>query len=155
MQIKSIWLGTRPVGCIPCSASNFLWKFRQVNSPCFSFLIYKMRTVRDANRITMTAQWVITWKKKIKVKAAQSCPDSCDTWTVGLQAPLSMEFSRQESWSGSLFPPPGDIPDPGIKPASHALAGRFFTTEPPGKPCLCPNFLLFLRMPVMLYSGVS
>jgi len=48
-----------------------------------------------------------------------------------------MEFSRQEYWSGLTFPPPEDLPNPGIKPASPvdpALAGRFFTTEPPGKP---------------------
>ena len=43
-------------------------------------------------------------------------------------------FSRQEYWSGLPFPSPGDLPDPGIKPRSSALAGRFFTTEPPGKP---------------------
>ena len=53
------------------------------------------------------------------------------------QAPLSMEFSRQEYWSGLPCPPPGDLPNPGIKPASlasSALAGRSFTTVPPGKP---------------------
>ena len=55
-------------------------------------------------------------------------------WTVAHQAPLSMGFSRQEHWSGLPFPPPGDLPDSGIKPASPALAGGFFTTEPPGKP---------------------
>ena len=58
-------------------------------------------------------------------------------WTVAHKAPLSMEFSRQEYWSGLPFPSPGNLPDPGIKPmsrASHALAGGFFTTEPPGKP---------------------
>ena len=54
--------------------------------------------------------------------------------TVACQAPLSMGFSRQENWSRLPFPPSGDLPDPGIKPASSALAGRFFTTEPPGKP---------------------
>ena len=42
-----------------------------------------------------------------------------------------MEFSRQEYWSGLPFPPPGDLPDPRIEPTSPALAGRFFTTEPP------------------------
>ena len=57
-------------------------------------------------------------------------------WTVALQAPLSMEFSRQDYWSGLPFPSPGDLPDPGIKPVSPALADRFFTTEPPGKPKL-------------------
>jgi len=55
-------------------------------------------------------------------------------WTVALQAPLSMGFPRQEYWSGLPFPPPEDLPDPGIGPASPALAGRFFSTEPPGKP---------------------
>ena len=48
--------------------------------------------------------------------------------------PLSMEFSRQEYWSGLPFPPSGDLPNPGIKPLSPALTGGFFTTEPPGKP---------------------
>ena len=45
-----------------------------------------------------------------------------------------MEFSRQEYWSGLSFPSPEDLPDPGMEPASPALAGGFFTTEPPGKP---------------------
>ena len=53
-------------------------------------------------------------------------------WTVACQAPLSVGFSRQEYWSGLPFPPPGDIPDPGTKPTSPALAGGFFTTELPG-----------------------
>ena len=44
-----------------------------------------------------------------------------------------MGFSRQEFWSGLPFPSPGDLPDPGIEPVSPALAGGFFTTEPPGK----------------------
>ena len=53
--------------------------------------------------------------------------DSVTLWTVVRQAPLSMEFSRQEYWSGLPFPPPKDLPDPGIKPvfpAFPALAGR-------------------------------
>ncbi len=50
-------------------------------------------------------------------------------WAVALQAPPSMEFSRQEYWSGLPFPSPGDLPDPGIKPVSSCIAGRFFTTE--------------------------
>jgi len=61
-------------------------------------------------------------------------------WTLACQAPLSMEFYRQEYRSGLRFLSPGDLPDPGIKstsptsPVSLALAGRFFTTELPGKP---------------------
>ena len=59
------------------------------------------------------------------------------SWSAAHQAPLSMEFSRQEYWSGLPFSSPGDRPNPGTEPASPtspALAGRFFTTEQPGKP---------------------
>ena len=55
-------------------------------------------------------------------------------WTVARQAPLSMGFSRQEYWSGLLCPPPGDLPDPGIKPRSPALQVDSLPTESPGKP---------------------
>ena len=50
-------------------------------------------------------------------------------WTLALQAPLSMGFSRQEHWSRLPFPPPGDLLNPGIEPLSPGLAGRFFTTS--------------------------
>ena len=59
---------------------------------------------------------------------------SVTPWTVARQAPLSMGFSRREHWSGLPFPSPGDLPSPMIKPMSPAVAGRFFTTELPGKP---------------------
>ena len=58
-------------------------------------------------------------------------------WIAARHAPLSMGCSRQEYWNGLPFPPPGDLSDLGIEPASPespTLAGRFFTTEPPGKP---------------------
>ena len=64
---------------------------------------------------------------------AQSCLTPWDPVDLACQSPLSMEFSRQEYWSGLPFPTPGDLLDPGIKPespASSALAGRFFTTGP-------------------------
>ena len=58
--------------------------------------------------------------------------------TEGRHTTLPVEFSRQEYWNKSPFPPPGDLPDPGIEPssfvASPALTGGFFTTVPPGKP---------------------
>ena len=54
-------------------------------------------------------------------------------WTVALQAPLLMEFSRQEYWSGLPFPP-GDLPDPGIEHVSPALKADSLLSEPPGKP---------------------
>ena len=66
-------------------------------------------------------------------EVTQSCPTLCDPKDYSLQAPLSMGFSKQEYWSGLLFPLPRDLPDPEIKPMSPALAGGFFITEPPGK----------------------
>ena len=55
-------------------------------------------------------------------------------WTVACQAPLSMEFSRQEYWSGLPFPSPGDLPYPGIKHRSSALQSNSLPSKPPGKP---------------------
>ena len=67
-----------------------------------------------------------------------SCVRLCVTlWTVAIQSSPSIGFSRKEHWSGLPRPPPGDLPDPGIKPGSlpfPALAARFFTTSAPGKP---------------------
>ena len=51
-------------------------------------------------------------------KSLQSCLTLCNPWTVAHQAPLSMGFSRHGSWSGLPCPPPGDLPNPGIEPAS-------------------------------------
>ena len=67
---------------------------------------------------------------------AQSCL-FVTPWTVALQAPLSMGFSRQDYWNRLPFPTLEDLSNPGTKPmslASPALAGRFFPTIPPGKP---------------------
>jgi len=58
-----------------------------------------------------------------------------------------MGFLRQEYWSELPFPSPGDLPHPGIKPTFPALAGRFFTTEAPGKPlggCCRANYWIIL-----------
>ena len=67
-----------------------------------------------------------------------SCVWLCDPFTH--QAPLSMEYSRQEYWSGFPFPTPEDLSNAGIESmslVSPAPAGRFFTTVPPGKPLMC------------------
>ena len=65
---------------------------------------------------------------------AQSCPTLCTPWTEAHQAPLSMGFSRQEYWSGLSCPPPGDMPNPGVKPRSPALQADSLPSEPLGKP---------------------
>ena len=75
----------------------------------------------------------------------QLCMSLCDLKTLARQAPLSMELSRQKYWSGLPFPTPMDLPEPGIELASFvspALAGRFFSTVPPGKPLLAHKCLL-------------
>ena len=57
-------------------------------------------------------------------------------WTIAHQAPWSMGLSRQEYWSGLLFPSSGDLPNPGIKPRSPALQADSLLSEPPGKPSI-------------------
>ena len=68
------------------------------------------------------------------VLVTQSCPTLCTPWIAVRQAPLSMEFSRQEYWSGLPFPSPGDLSDPGIELRSLALQVYSLLSEPPGKP---------------------
>ena len=63
-------------------------------------------------------------------------------WTVACQAPLYMEFSRQEYWSGFPFLSPGDLPDTRIKPGSPALQADSLLSEPPGKPQLKNNKIM-------------
>ena len=55
-------------------------------------------------------------------------------WTVACQAPLSMEFSRQEYWNGYLLPSPRDLPDPEIEPRSPSFQADYLPSEPLGKP---------------------
>jgi len=62
-------------------------------------------------------------------KPLHSCPTFATLWTVACQALLSMEFFRQEYWSGLPCPPPGDLPDPGIEPES--LLSPALPLEPP------------------------
>ena len=70
---------------------------------------------------------------KVKIVSHSDVADSATLRTVAGQAPLSMELSRQENWSGLMFPPPEDLPDPGIKPGSSALQADSLPSEPPGK----------------------
>ena len=67
-------------------------------------------------------------------------------WTAACQAPLSMGFHRQEHGIGLPFPPPGDLPNPGIKPASPPSTSGFFTTEPLGKPQWLPIIMIKLTV---------
>jgi len=71
-------------------------------------------------------------KERKKVKSLSHVQLFATPWTVVHQAPLSMEFSRQEYGSGLPFPPPGDLPDPGIEPGSPTLQADTLPSEPPG-----------------------
>ena len=75
-------------------------------------------------------------EKNLKaVLVTQSCLTLCDPMDCSHQAPLSIEFSRQEYWSGLPFPSPGDLPDPGTELRSPALQADSLPSEPPAKPC--------------------
>jgi len=85
----------------------------------------------------------------------QLCLILYDLRDCSLPAPLSMGFPRQEYWNGLPFPPPGDLPNPGTEPASPvspALAGRFFTTEPAGKPMYV---LIYMYLHMYVHVCVS
>ena len=68
----------------------------------------------------------------MKVKSLSRVQLFATPWTVAYQAPPSMGFSRQQSWSGLPFPSPGDLPNPGIEPGSPALYTDTLPSEPPG-----------------------
>ena len=72
--------------------------------------------------------------KKVKVKLLSRVQLFATPWTTAYQAPLSMEFSRQQYWSGLPFPSPGDLPKPGIEPGSPALQTDTLPSEPPTGP---------------------
>ena len=79
----------------------------------------------------------------VECSVAQSCPTLWDPMDcVACQVSLSTKFLRQEYWSDLPFPTPGFLPDPGIKHASPARSGRFFNTEPPGKPILNLHYIV-------------
>ena len=78
---------------------------------------------------------VVVHCRVVCVFVTQSFPTFCDPWIIACQASLSMEFSRQEYWSGLPFSSPGDLPDPGIKPESPVLQADSLQSESPGKPC--------------------
>ena len=72
-------------------------------------------------------------ESKSENEVAHSCLILCDPMDIAYQPPSSMEFSRQEYWSGLPFPSPGDLPNPGIEPTSAALQADTLPSELPGK----------------------
>ena len=77
---------------------------------------------------------MFTWTNRGQVKSLSRVRLFATPWTRVCQSPPSMEFPRQEYWSGLLFPSPGDLPNPGIEPRSPTLQADALLTEPPAKP---------------------
>ena len=93
-------------------------------------------------------------ERKVKVKSLSHVQLFATPWTVALQDPLSMGFSRQKYWSGLPFPSPGDLPDPGIKPRSPALQANALTSEP-SKYLLTSYFCIPVPLKKRTSLGVS
>ena len=82
---------------------------------------------------------------KVKVKSLSRVWLFATRWTLAYQAPRSMEFSRQEYWSGLPFPSPGELPNPGTEPGSPTSQADALPSEPPGKT------RMLKRLPKLLY----
>ena len=80
---------------------------------------------------------------------------SCLTLLQPHRLQLAMGFPRQEYWNGLPFSSPRDLPDPGILPMSPALAGGFFTTEPPGKTCMVSYRVLINIVPSTIQQDLA
>ena len=95
----------------------------------------------------------------IAMLVAQSCLTFCDPHGLGCQAPLSMECSRQEYWSGLPFPSPGDLPDPGIEPRPPALQADLNHLSHQGSPIrkafIFVSFLLLTHVPGLCCWGLD
>ena len=92
-------------------------------NPCDPTLLPHHQPVRELCTSWSHTLWPplpphLAFESLLHAKLLQSCPTLCNPMDCALQAPLSMGFSRQEYWSGLPCPPPGDLPNPGIEPAS-------------------------------------
>ena len=95
----------------------------------------------------------------VRATSLQSCPTLCNPMDVARQAPLSVEFSRREYWSGLPSPPPEDRPDPGMRLTSlvsPALAGRFFITSTTGEAlAICKYITISTDPGIMQYDHIE
>ena len=103
----------------------------------------KWLSITVAHQVSVTAYWpppnsfcCVSWSLPCVCYLLSHVQLFATLWTVAHQAPLSMEFFKQEHWSGLPFPSSGDLPDPGIKLRSPALQVDSLLSETPGKPCL-------------------
>ena len=133
------------VGNMPSHSENMCALFPCTQSAVSSTEGYVMEPVPElGHQVPVAREHQRLMAKDVKEYASGSCRSAQGlatyyepTRAVACQAPLSMGFPRQDSWSGLPGPPPGDPPNPGIEPespATPALASGFFTIKPTGKP---------------------
>ena len=150
-QIHTLWTHTHLTDYVhrnikrqvrECSQQHSSWQPQIWNNPSQQQKKLIQR-IQQWNQINYSYTWHHGWmsqiytineRKKVKVKLLSHVRLFVIPWTVIHQASLSMGFSRQEHWSRLPFPPPGDLPNPGIEPRSPALQTDNLPSEPPGKP---------------------
>ena len=133
---KSLLLAFHHCGSLKCwnCFLKFQFSSQQTCEKRYSAMLYFSGIFR------FKVTFLLTLKTPLSLKYAQSLSPAwlfAIPWTVAHQVPLFMWFPRQEYWRGLPFPPPRDLPHPRTETTSSvspALAGGFFTTEPPGKP---------------------
>ena len=133
-SIPSILFGPLAHDIFPQSRNQILPSFVMFHCFPFMYLQYYFITINmSKSRFKLLERRVFLSSESISCSVMS---DSMTPWTVACQAPLSMEFCRQEYQSGQPFPSPGDLPNPGIEPWFPALQTDSLLSEPPGKPFL-------------------
>ena len=115
-----------------------------VQSSWHCSMLSKDRTNKQNLKPREVDSFFLCWK--VKVKSLSRVGFFVTPWSITYQSPLSMGFSRQESWSGLPFPSPGDLPKPGIEPGSPTLQADALPSEPRG---------IFLNWPANTFFWLS
>ena len=120
------------------------WLLQWLSITYTDFCLFFIMPIPQSELTAPLAALVSLWYRCVHVfmMSLQLCPTLCDPIDCSRQAPLSMGFPRRKYWRQLLSPTPGDLSNPGIEPAAPALAGRFFTPEPSGKPYNIDGFTL-------------
>ena len=120
------------------------WLLQWLSITYTDFCLFFIMSIPQSELTAPLAGLVSLWYRCVHVfmMSLQLCPTLCDPIDGSRQAPLSMGFPRRKYWRRLLSPTPGDLSNPGIEPAAPALAGRFFTPEPSGKPYNIDGFTL-------------
>ena len=126
-----------------CLYVSMTFHFQACHCPTISLVSMKVRDIQVTHLTLKLSACLVNYKIQIDLKCLYVCVPSCSVvsdWatlrTAACHAPSQRRFSRQEYWSGLPCPPPGDLPNPGIRPGSPALQADSLPAEPSGKPIL-------------------